>query len=189
MNTMIQSLRGISVSALALISLATPQGMFAETPSSAPVPSSVQQYIRTLPDLQQSAGGALIVPPAVLGSARDGQLSSIMQLVIKAHLLSQCTKRVVAAAPARRDPYVKAKAAYDRGLCQISQCFQQTMLIDYLMQMGQMNQLYDTAVAQQSRQAAQQQASQLIAKIKAQTCGGSGSTIDPNLIAMLSQLQ
>lgn len=100
--------------------------------------AEAQGWISQLGQVGFQPSGAAMLPPAVISSMREGDISPIMQFVLASHMMNSCVKDVTkpGAYPKRRDPYVVAKAKFDYGICRIKKCFQQAMLMLILPQMS-----------------------------------------------------
>jgi hypothetical protein len=135
---------------------------------------------------QFSAGGAVVVPPPVLGAMKNGQISPIMQFVLMNNTVSSCVKKVQKEFPYRRDSFQTASAKFNAGYCKIRKCFDQAMMMAMLPELSKQPQAGGSGDPQD------QQQSQMMGLVMSQafskegSCKGGSASMDPTLLSMAS---
>lgn len=141
-----------------------------------PTTNDIYSYLAQAGQITFNKAGGAFLPIAVLRGMKNGQISPILQFVLVNNLMTQCIKSVLEAPPGIREPYVVAKAKFDYGLCRLTQCFKQGMLIMVLPALSGKSGTGGKGVAQALATGFKQQ----------EGCDGSGdSGMDPMLFTLL----
>lgn len=101
-----------------------------------PANQDVLNWLTTLGGVNVTDGGTLLLPQNVLSSQFQGKIPPILQFAMQNHLMNRCTEKAISLAPNRRTPFIPSFGAFDAGLCILSKCFQQEMLMMVLPQLS-----------------------------------------------------
>ena len=144
-----------------------------------PTSGNPLQYISGLGDLAFSSAGGVFLPLSVVDGLKSGGISPIMQFVLVQHTINSCTKNVTSKAPDIRDPYVVALATFKWGVCFMTSCFKNILLLQMI---PLLSNRYGSA---NDQSAAKNQGKIMAAQFANQPgCGAHGDPgIDPALIA------
>ena len=155
-----------------------------------PQSSDPASFISQLGPVLFSQGGGALLPLSVLSGVRNGRIPPMMQFVLMNHMMNSCVKDVIKHHPQRRDPYVRAKAVFDEGLCRIKKCYQQAMVMGLLSGASD-NPGNGGSANPARRQANQQQALLMLTAFqKDEGCSGGnedGGGFDPMMLMLLQQ--
>lgn len=135
--------------------------------------TSVQSYIKSMPNVQVSDKGGVFLPPAVYKAMGSNQVSDVQQFALAQNIMNSCVRKVISAPFDQRTPYVEAAKAFENGKCRISRCYQQAMLVSLLPM------LVGNKAGGGSTQALMAQALQ---GSQSDTCAGSGPAFDSGLV-------
>lgn len=136
------------------------------------------QFISGLGDLAFSSSGGVFLPLSVVSGMKEGSISPIMQFVLVQHTINSCTKNVISKTPGIRDPYTVAVATFKWGVCFMTSCLKNVMLL-------QLIPLLSNKYGSDTDQAAAKQQGATIAAAFGQQegCGAAGDPgLDPALI-------
>ncbi len=147
-----------------------------------PTASNPINWISGLGDAAFNDAGGVFLPVSVLQGMRDGQIAPIQQFALVQHTINECTKEAMAKTPDIRAPYVVAAATFKWGVCLMTSCLKNVLLL-------QLIPLLSNRYGNDSdRQSAQTQGAVLVQAFQQQDgCDGAGNSgIDP-LIAQMFQ--
>lgn len=144
-----------------------------------PANQELYSWLSGLGPASVTEGGTLLLPQNVLASQAQGQIPGVLQFVMQNHLMNKCIRQAIDEAPSRRTPFVGSMAAFNKGLCILSKCFQQEILMMVLPQLGAG--LNDPATKDTAL-------SMISAFGQGESCDGTNDRgIDPLLINLLTQ--
>lgn len=142
-------------------------------------PNAVQ-WIGDLGPAAFNDAGGVFLPLSVLEGMRDGSLAPIQQFALVQHTVNSCTKEALSKTPDIRAPYVVAAATFKWGVCLMSSCLKNILLLQLI---PLLSNRYGT---DSDRQSAKTQGAVLAQAFSQQEgCDGAGNSgIDPALAQM-----
>ena len=151
---------------------------------SRPNVGDINDYLAKLGPMTFSQGGGAFLPINVLSGMSQGKVSPIVQFYITNDMINKCAKDVMAnGSPSQTEPYVSAKAKWDKAQCKMTKCYNQAYLTSLLPQMSS-----NTAYGGSS-DAGQREANKNLGLVLAQAfqkqdkCTDGDDGMDPQLIA------
>lgn len=97
-----------------------------------PTTGNPLQFISGLGDLAFSSAGGVFLPLSVVSGLKQGHISPIMQFVLVQHTINSCTKNVISKTPDIRDPYVVSLATFKWGVCFMTSCFKNILILQMI---------------------------------------------------------
>lgn len=143
--------------------------------------ADVYGYVADPGTIPVTAGGAIILPTGVYQAVGAGALNPLLQLSLQQYMMDQCVQKVLSATPSQKDSYTTAKAKFDQGVCQLSKCFQQMMVLDYLAQSSSKSSANGGSTDPQEQASAKQISAMLYESTSKSTCSSGSSSVDPNM--------
>ncbi len=181
MNNIIKSFK-YGISGLILIASLFSQNAHAERPSLNGM--SPDQYIMQLGSPAFTQGGGMFLPEELLNSLRGGDTSMIMQYVLINNLMNKCAADVKRYTPKQSDPFTVAQSKFKYAQCRLQSCQAQGMLVLALPLLSDVASAGGSAEEASGNRAYAQALAQGLSG--QQSCGGSGSAVDPALVNYLT---
>lgn len=148
--------------------------------------SNSYTYIAQGGQVKQVSGGAIILPVYVYQSLDQGKLNPFLQLQLQQQVMAGCVNKQLEKTPSKTTPFVTAKGAFDQAVCEITKCFQQMMILDYLAQSSN-NPSANGGITDPQQQAGNQQIAQILLSTVEKSPCGQGQSVDPNLQKVAAQ--
>ncbi len=143
-----------------------------------PTSGNPLQFISDLGPPAFSNAGGVFLPLSVVDGLKQGSVSPIMQFVLVQHTINSCTKNVLSKTPGIRDPYTVALATFQWGVCFMTSCLKNVLLLQMI---PLLSQNYGDATDQAS--AKQQGLVMAQAFQRQEGCGAQGDAgIDPAIL-------
>jgi len=137
------------------------------------------QWISGLGASAFNDAGGMFLPMSVLDGMRQGSISPIQQFALSQHAINNCTKEALAKKPDIRAPYVVAAATFKWGVCLMSSCLKNILLL-------QLIPMLSNRYSNDSGAGAKMQGAALVSAFQQQEgCDGAGNSgLDPALAQM-----
>ena len=120
--------------------------------------------------------GGMFLPLSVLDGMRQGAIAPIQQFALSQHAINNCTKKALEETPDVRAPFVVATATFKWGVCLMSSCLKNILLL-------QLIPLMSNKYSSDNGAGAKMQGQALVSAFQQQEgCDGTGNSgLDPQM--------